>query len=92
MDEARVARLLGGLFIALRYGLTDDGRRVVDETLSGFANSENRVRHEIDRFVDRKVAELKSGQCGSLPAEVLKQTLTRGDSCMCRAALRLLHE
>jgi hypothetical protein len=29
MDENRVARLLGGLFIALRYGLTDDGRRVV---------------------------------------------------------------
>jgi len=57
------------------------------------ASEIHRVRYEIDAFIDRKVAELKSGRDGaSQPAATLKHMLTRGDSCLCRAGLLLLEQ
>ena len=52
-----------------------------------------RLRGQIESFIDGKVAELKAGRDGqSLPVEQLRHMLTRGDSCLCRAAMNILAE
>jgi hypothetical protein len=52
-----------------------------------------RLRGQIESFIDAKVAELKAGRDGqSQPVEVLRHMLTQGDTCLCRAATRLLNE
>jgi hypothetical protein len=50
------------------------------------------ARAEADAFIDLKAAELKAGDGKKSPIGVLRQMITRGDSCQCRAALRLLDE
>jgi hypothetical protein len=52
-----------------------------------------KLRGEIEAFIDGKLAELKRSESGaSLPVEVLRQSLTRGDSCFCRVAMNILAE
>jgi hypothetical protein len=52
-----------------------------------------RLRGQIENFIDGKVAELKASRDGqSLPVGDLRHMLTQGDSCLCRAATRLLNE
>ena len=52
-----------------------------------------RLKGQIESFIDGKVAELKAGRDGaSMPAEQLRHMLTRGDSCLCRAATNILAE
>jgi hypothetical protein len=52
-----------------------------------------RLKGEVDAFIDGKVAELKASADGqSLPTEMLRQSLTRGDSCSCRVAMKILAE
>jgi hypothetical protein len=49
------------------------------------------LKGEVDAFIDGKVAELKASADGQgLPLEVLRHSLTRGDSCSCRIAMKLL--
>lgn len=48
-------------------------------------------RVELDAFIDAKAAELKASRDGSsLPIFDLRHMLTRGESCLCRAAARML--
>lgn len=49
------------------------------------------LRAEIDAFIDKKAAELKASRDGAgQPVLLLRNMLTRGDSCLCRAAARML--
>lgn len=53
----------------------------------------HRIRDEIDAFIDRKATELKNSPDGaSQPIQTLRHMITRGDSCLCRAGLRLLEQ
>jgi hypothetical protein len=52
-----------------------------------------RLRGEIESFIDAKVAEVKRSESGrDLPIDSLRHMLTRGDSCLCRAAMHILAE
>ena len=51
------------------------------------------ARAEADAFIDAKAAEVKASKDGcGLPFPVIRQMLTKGASCSCRAALRLIEE
>ena len=80
MDEARVARLLGGLFICLRYGLTDEGRQAVNETLRGFANSE--ILRPEDKEFFRLIYENVTGD-----VDAMRRSLVAEE---CRGAFRVI--
>lgn len=48
-------------------------------------------RAELDSWIDAKVADLKQTRDGAgMPVLQLRHMLTRGDSCICRAAARIL--
>jgi hypothetical protein len=50
-----------------------------------------RLRGEIESFISAKIAEVKASRDGKdLPPEVIRQSLTRNDSCLCRAAMNIL--
>jgi hypothetical protein len=52
-----------------------------------------RLRGEIEAFIDAKVAEAKRSESGrDLPLGSLRHMLTRGDSCLCRAAINILEQ
>jgi hypothetical protein len=52
-----------------------------------------RLRGQIEAFIGTKVAEAKASRDGaSMPVEQLRHMLTRGDSCLCRAAMIILAE
>jgi hypothetical protein len=52
-----------------------------------------RIRAEVDAFIDSKTVELKRSADGaSQPIQALRNMLTRNNSCLCRAGLRLLGE
>lgn len=49
------------------------------------------ARQEAEAFIDAKVAELKASADGrTQPIGALKLMITRGDTCACRIALRLI--
>jgi hypothetical protein len=48
-------------------------------------------RTKLDRYISDEVMKLKGSPTGaSLPIESLRMMLTRNDSCLCRAAARIL--
>jgi hypothetical protein len=50
-----------------------------------------RLRGQIERFIDAKVMQAKQTRDGqSMPIEQLRMMLTRGQSCLCAAAIGLL--
>jgi hypothetical protein len=50
-----------------------------------------KLRGQIEAFIEGKVAELKASPDGQgLPVQALLHSLTRGDSCRCRAAMNIL--
>lgn len=51
------------------------------------------LRYQVDYYIDQKTMELKNSSSGrDQPIQVLRHMLKRGDSCLCRCALRLLEE
>ena len=50
-----------------------------------------RMRGELESFIDGQVDRLKQTADGrSLPREVLRQSLTRNNSCLCAVAMNIL--
>jgi hypothetical protein len=49
------------------------------------------LRGEVESFLDGKIAQIKASRDGKdLPVEVIRQSLTRSDSCLCRVAMNIL--
>lgn len=60
---------------------------------TSLADRIKQARAEAEAFIDLKTAELKATQGGAtMPIGVCRHMITRGDSCQCRAALRLLEK
>jgi hypothetical protein len=50
-----------------------------------------RVQAEVKSFIDGKIAQVKASRDGKdLPVEAIRQSLTRGDGCLCRVAMNIL--
>jgi hypothetical protein len=61
------------------------------EPVPDLAGTIMRLRGEVESFIDGKIAQIKQSRDGrDLPLEVIRQSLTRGDSCLCRVAMNIL--